>query len=480
MIFDIAIFAIYVVLVFLVGLHFYRKNKTSDDYYVAGRNISSWHIGLSVVATDVGGGFSIGLGGLGFTMGLSGSWLLFTGLIGAWMAAVLLIPKVYALPGIKRLTTLPQIFEFFYGKQVAILAGLITTIGYLGFTSSQIIAGAKLASGTFVDFSFTHAVLVMGIVAIGYTILGGLKAVIYTDTFQWIILMAGLLFAGIPFAYNAIGGWDAINMTLDDDFLTLSNLTWKDLINWSVTIIPIWFVGMTLYQRIFASRGEKQAKKAWFIAGLFEWPMMAFLGVILGLFSRVAYEQGIFEVVGFAAFTAMDPELGLPLLLRTVLPHGLMGLVLAAYFSAVMSTADSCLMACSGSFITDILRFKDEGSTAMDKKSLKASQAATLTLGIIALVIALFLENVLEAMLFSYAFMVSGLFVPIVGAFYWKKASKIGAFAAMITGGLVTTCLTLLNIKWFGLDPNLYGIICALIVFISFGLIKNVKNGYSN
>ena len=83
MILDIAIFAIYVVLVFLVGLYFYRKNKTSDDYYVAGRNVSSWHIGLSVVATDVGGGFSIGLGGLGFTMGLSGSWLLFTGLIGA-------------------------------------------------------------------------------------------------------------------------------------------------------------------------------------------------------------------------------------------------------------------------------------------------------------------------------------------------------------------------------------------------------------
>ena len=102
MILDIAIFAIYVVLVFLVGLYFYRKNKTSDDYYVAGRNVSSWHIGLSVVATDVGGGFSIGLGGLGFTMGLSGSWLLFTGLIGAWMAAVLLIPKVYQLPGIQK------------------------------------------------------------------------------------------------------------------------------------------------------------------------------------------------------------------------------------------------------------------------------------------------------------------------------------------------------------------------------------------
>ncbi|WP_425391671.1 sodium:solute symporter family protein [Ekhidna sp.] len=473
MILDIAIFAIYVVLVFLVGLYFYRKNKTSDDYYVAGRNVSSWHIGLSVVATDVGGGFSIGLGGLGFTMGLSGSWLLFTGLIGAWMAAVLLIPKVYQLPGIKKLTTLPQIFEHFYGKQVAILAGIITTVGYLGFTSSQIIAGAKLATGTFEGFSFNHAVLLMGVVAVGYTILGGLKAVIYTDTVQWIILMAGLLFAGIPFAYEAIGGWEAVNAIVNKDYLTLTNLSWKDLVNWAITIIPIWFVGMTLYQRIFASRGEKQAKKAWFIAGLFEWPLMAFLGVILGLFGRVAYEQGIFEVVGYAASADMDPELGLPVLLRTVLPHGLMGLVLAAYFSAVMSTADSCLMASSGSFLTDILRYKDKGLEEMDKKSLRSSQGATLLLGVIALVIALSLENVLKAMLFSYAFMVSGLFVPIIGALYWRKASKLGAFIAMITGGLITTILTLLKIQWFGLDPNLYGIISAAIVFISIGLVKN-------
>ena len=466
------IFVIYVVLVFLVGLYFYRKNKTSDDYYVAGRNVSSWHIGLSVVATDVGGGFSIGLGGLGFTMGLSGSWLLFTGLIGAWMAAVLLIPKVYQIPQIKKMSTLPEIFDHFYGKQVAVLAGIIVTIGYLGFTSSQIIAGAKLASGTFEGFSFTYAVLIMGIVAIGYTILGGLKAVIYTDTFQWIILIAGLLFAGIPFAYFEIGGITAIKSVLSKEFLTLTNITWQDLVNWAITIIPIWFVGMTLYQRIFASRGEKQAKKAWFIAGLFEWPVMAFLGVILGMFGRVAFEQGVFESVGYAASEAFDPELGLPVLLRTVLPHGLMGLVLAAYFSAVMSTADSCLMACSGSFLTDILRLKPKDGD-MDSKSLKQSQLSTLILGVVSLIIALYLENVLNAMLFSYAFMVSGLLVPIIAGFYSKKVSSTAAMVAMISGGVTTSALTILEIKWLGLDPNLYGILIATLLFVIISINKS-------
>ncbi len=74
---DFIIIAIYLIAVFAVGLYFYKKNKTKDDYYVGGRALSPWHVGISVVATDVGGGFSIGLGGLGFVMGLSGSWLLF-------------------------------------------------------------------------------------------------------------------------------------------------------------------------------------------------------------------------------------------------------------------------------------------------------------------------------------------------------------------------------------------------------------------
>ena len=236
---------------------------------------------------------------------------------------------------------------------------------------------------------------------------------------------------------------------------------------------------MTLYQRIFASKGKKEAQKAWFIAGLFEWPVMAFLGVLLGLLARVAFQQGMFELYGYTLSTSIDPELGLPILLKAVLPAGLMGLVLAAYFSAVMSTADSCLMACSGSFLTDLLRIKQNGDL-MDKRSLRYSQFATFGLGALSLVIALLLENVLNAMLFSYAFMVSGLFVPIIGGLYWKRANSIGAFASMITGGAVTTILTLLDLNFFGFDPNTYGILSALVLFIFFGYLQKEEINYGN
>ena len=297
---DILVFTLYMMGVIGIGIYFLIRNKGVDDYYVGGRKIGSVHIGLSVVATDVGGGFSIGLGGLGFIMGLAGSWMLFTGLVGAWLSAVLLIPRVKQLEKTKTFYTFPQFLGSFYNPNVALLAGIISAIGYLGFTSSQILAGAILAEATFTPMLDRQtALIIMGIIVIVYTAMGGIKAVIYTDTIQWIILMSGLIFIGIPIAYYSVGGISGMREVLTPEFFSLGNIKWQQLLNWAVTIIPIWFVGMTLYQRIYASRNRRQAQRAWYIAGLFEWPVMAFMGVLLGLFARVAIEQGMFSYLGF-------------------------------------------------------------------------------------------------------------------------------------------------------------------------------------
>lgn len=444
-----------------VGYFFFRKNDSHEDFFVAGRKMGSVHIGLSVVATDVGGGFSIGLGGLGFAIGLSGSWMLFTGLVGAWLSAVLLIPKVYKLAEEHKLLSFPQLFEKFYGKNVALIAALISAIGYIGFTSSQILAGAKLASASFVDLNFNYALLIMGSIAIVYTVLGGLKAVIYTDTIQWIILILGLSLIGIPLSLNAIGGFEAIRAELPDTFLSLHNITWKTLANWVITIVPIWFIGMTLYQRIYASKSSKKAQRAWFIAGLFEYPFMAFLGVFLGLFARVAFLKGQFAGLGFPATGDIDPELGLPLLLRTHLPVGMMGIMLSAYFSAIMSTADSCLIAASGNLLADILKFK------RIKNRLRASQLITFITGVLAIFIAYNMPRVLELMLNSYAVMVSGLFVPLAGGLFFNIKNTLAAMVSMISGGGLTLLLVVLKIPLpLGLDPIFYGLGFSLITFI--------------
>ncbi len=460
---DITVFAVYIIGMLAIGLHFYNRNETEEDYYVGGRNMSAGHIGLSLVATDVGGGFSIGLGGLGFTMGLSGNWMLFTGLLGAWLSAVLLIPRIYGIAREKKLLSFPQALQHHYSHNVAFVAGIISLIGYVGFTSSQVLAGAKLASATFPVLSLPQAVLLMGVVVVVYTVAGGMKAVVYTDSVQWVILMSGLVFIGIPIGFITIGGWQGLLSIVEPKLLSLTNVSFVQLFNWFITIVPIWFVGMTLYQRIYACRDEKTAIRAWRIAGLFEWPVMAFMGVLLGLFARVGFEQGMFTAIGYAPGSPMDAELGLPLFLRHILPVGLMGIMLAAYFSAIMSTADSCLMAASGNMLTDIIgRFNKKLAS-----SITLSQIVTFLIGTFAILLALKMQNVLELMLYSYAFMVSGLLVPVLGILFLKNPSTKAAMTAMIAGGGLTLLLILTKVGLpFGLDANFFGMLLSLVSYL--------------
>lgn len=456
---DIVIFAVYFLLMLSVGFFFLNKNKDERDYYTGGGDMSPGHVGLSVVATDVGGGFSIGLGGLGFTMGLSGSWMLFTGLIGAWISAALLIPKVFDWQKAhgRHFLTLPQVFGFLYNKKVALVAAVISIIGYTGFTSSQLLAGAKLTSATFPEMSTTQMLWIMGAIAVVYTMLGGMKAVIYTDTIQWIILLLGLIGVAIPMAWIKLGGLAGIKPYLSDDMLSLSNITWQDVVNWTVTIVPIWFVGMTLYQRIFACKDVKNAKRAWFIAGVLEWPFMAFTGVMLGLLANVAMQKGIIPHVA-------DSELGLPFLVKNILPVGFTGVVLAAYFSAVLSTADSCLMAASGSVVGDVVPGSLKSS---HKQVVRLSQVSTLAIGVFAILLASVMENVLQLMLYAYAFMVSGLCVPIVASIFLKKRYPQPALVSMILGGVTTTALIVSEVKLpFELDQNIFGLSVAALSYV--------------
>lgn len=459
---DILIFIVYFIAMLGVGFYFANKHTDERDYYTGGGKLSAGHVGLSVVATDVGGGFSIGLGGVGFTMGLSGSWLLFTGLIGAWVSAVVLIPKVFEWQQ-KRggyFLTLPQVFGFLYNKNVALVAAIICIIGYTGFTSSQFLAGAKLSAAAFPAINTQTMLWIMGAVAVFYTMLGGMKAVIYTDTVQWIILLGGLMLVAIPTAYIKLGGFDGIMPYLSDDMLSLTNIRWQDIVNWSVTIIPIWFVGMTLYQRIFACKDVKTAKKAWFFAGVLEWPMMAFTGVILGMLANVAIQQNLVPIPGGIL---QDVELGLPLLIKNILPVGLSGIVMAAYFSAILSTADSCLMAASGNVVGDLMpQHKKKNNASI----VRMSKMATLIIGVFAILLASTMENVLSLMLYAYAFMVSGLLIPVIAALMFKKRHPLPALVSMIVGGGVSITLIIANMELpYGLDANVFGLSAAVLAY---------------
>ncbi len=417
---DFTIIFGYMAVVLGVGVFFFRKQASVDEYFVGDRKMTVGHISFSVVATDVGGGFSIGLGGLGFVMGLSGSWLLFTGLVGAWMAAIILIPKVKRLGDKFGFLTYPDYLENRFDGKTRLLAAIVSGIGYAGFVGAQVLAGAKLGSAVF-DINLMLAVVVMAGVAVLYTSFGGIQAVIYTDSIQWMVLLCGLLFFAIPFGYVEVGGLAGMKEALPESHFSLTNVSAGTLLTWAMTIIPIWFIGMTLYQRIYAAKDLKTAKRAWYLAGLLEYPLMAFMGVLLGMFGRVMFPD-------------VESEMALPMLIKEVLPIGLVGLVSAAYFSAIMSTADSCLIASVGNIVNDLYQ-NYINPKASQKKVLAISRWMTIIVGAASVAIALSVPKVLDSMLMAYAFMVSGLFAPTLGGLIWKRVSSIAALWSIIIGG---------------------------------------------
>jgi len=456
---DLGVFGLYLLGVLSIGLYHFFRNTDMEDYYVGGRSMDWKHIGMSVVATDVGGGFSIGLGGLGYTMGLAGSWLLFTGLVGAWLASVLLIPHVKKIDRREGLFTFPDLLRWRYGPVAAALAAVITGIGYLGFTGGQILAGAKLASSTVFQEAplgfepMTFSLVVIAGITIAYTMIGGMKAVVYTDSAQWLLLLFGLIFVALPLALIDVGGLAGLRAQLPPAHFDIFSLRPMTFVNWFIAIMPIWFVGMTLYQRIYACRSEKDARKAWYMAGLLEYPVMAFSGVLLGMCARVVHPE-------------VDPESGLPLLIATILPVGAAGLVAAAYFSAIMSTADSCMMAASGNIVSDVLG-QSLLRGASDKTMLRASVIATGLVGLAAVFLASSFQNVLQIILHAYTFMVAGLFVPTLGVFFWRKGGSRAAVGSMLAGG--GSALVLIIGGWElpgGLEAGAFGIAASLLVYL--------------
>lgn len=437
-----------------VGWYFRARQDSLDEYFVGGRSMSARHVSFSVVATDVGGGFSIGLGGLGFVMGLSASWLLFSGLVGAWLAAVLLVPRVKRLGQEEGFRTFPDLLGHRFGERTRLVAALVSATGYAGFTGSQLLAGGKLAAAIF-DVPLTWSVIAMSVVIVVYTALGGLEAVVYTDSVQWGILLVGLLCFAIPLGIQEAGGIQALRAELPEGFLSLTNIGLGQFATWMITIVPIWFVAMTLHQRIHACRDESTARRAWFMAGLLEYPLMAFAGAVLGMIARVLYP-------------AVDPEMGLPLLVREALPLGVRGIVIAAYLAAIMSTADSCLLASVGNVVGDVIeRFRSW--RGQEARLLRLSRLLTLVIGFGSVAFALTVPRVIDSILLAYAFMVSGLLFPTLAALFLPRIGERAALAGVLVGGISAVVL---NTGLFELpiDPTFIGLGLSFLAMAVLGV----------
>ena len=434
---------LYFVVVFAVALRgMIGRSKTradSSQYFLAGRHVGWFVIGASLFASNIGSEHLVGLAGAGASTGLAVSHFEIMAAFCLLTLGWVFVP-FYLRSGV---FTMPEFLELRYSPKARWFLSVVSLFAYVLTKVSVTVYAGAVVFETLMGIEFWTGALIVVIVTGIYTALGGLQAVVYTDTLQWMILFLGLIFLGMPMGFRAAGGLDGLRSALPPEFFRLDNVSVGQLATWAVTIIPIWFIAMTLYQRIHAARDTTTARRAWFLAGLLEYPAMAFMGASLGMFARVL-------------FPGIDPEMGLPMLIRDVLPIGVTGLVLAAYFAAIMSTADSCLLASVGNTVDDIYG-RHVAPASSETHRLGLSRVLTLVIGFGSVGFALYVPTVIDSILLAYSFMVAGLLFPTLGALFWRRVSGTAAFWSILAGGTTTVALNIVDAGLPG-DPVFYGL----------------------
>ena len=462
----IAMLAYFLVLIW-IGVSVVRsrseKNKY-DSFLAADRNMNLLQTTSSAAATDIGGGFSIAMGGLGFTLGVSGSWMIAVSGLSIVMVSFLMVPKVKRWSDrVKGLTT-GDLFAARFDRKTGTLAAVVIGLSWFTFVGGQIIAGGKLLQVT-LNMNLTLAVLVSGAVILAYTTMGGLKAVIYTDVFQMLVLMIGIVFIAVPIGLIEVGGWSAMAQQFSSSdstkhLLDWSAVGWRQMLGWFFAIFPVWFISIAAMQRIVAARDVKTAQRGFFLTGIpIEWPLFAIGSTMIGLFARYLIPD------------LTDPELATPMIIMQLLPAGIAGLVVAAYIAAVMSSADSCLMGPVAIFTNDIYKryIKPDSS---ELHLVRVARYATLILGILAIVTAYLIPNVLDLILYAYTFGSAGIFFPMLGLLFWKKTTAKGAFWSMLLGGSSAVIYSIIG-EPFGFAASYLGWIIGLPTLVIVSLLSD-------
>ena len=450
-----------------VGIYKIRSVKNSEDFMVAGR-VLPWYILVgTLLATWMGSGSLFSGAGLGYRNGLAGLWS--SG--GAWLgiALIYLISKRIRNFG---KVTVPDIFEARYGQLAAVLATITTVVAYTTIVSYQFRGGGKVLSMVSDGMvSLETGIIITAVFAISYTVLAGMFSVVYTDVVNGVLMTIGTIGALI-FLYFKIGGLTEI--------ITVAESTgkWQWFGNWAAErtgdisgpIIAISFFVPTMlllmgdanmYQRIFSARDGGSAKKA-----VFFW----IIGVVvlesvismLGLTGAVAATKGIIpDLVAEAQVGLTDPgallearqsgsESVIPAIARYAGLPLILGLLLVSTMMAIIvSTADSFLLIPATNLTRDVyLRYIN--TTATEKQILFISRGLVLILGLIAFLLVSQFKTVLNAAFTAYNIYGTSITPALLAAFLWKRATKEGAVASIITGASVTIIWTYFLPSWSG------------------------------
>jgi solute:Na+ symporter, SSS family len=459
---DVAIVIAYLVAMIAFGFWGKRRARTESDFLVAGRRLGPLLYAGTMSALVLGGASTIGGVGLGYEYGLSGMWLVVAIGTGVLLLSLLFAGRVQRLG----VYTVPQMLRLRYGPGSSVLSGVVM-FGYtLMLSVTSTIAYATIFAAL-LDLPRVPSILVGGLVVVVYSALGGMWSITLTDFVQFLIQTVGIFLILLPVVLVAAGGSGGLAAALPPEALSPTAIGGATIVTYFVTYTFGLLIGQDIWQRVFTARSPGVARWA---------------GAASGVYCLLYGVAG--AVVGMAA-SVLVPGLGerddaFAAVVDATMPAVLAGLVLAAALAAVMSTASGALIATATVFGQDIVgRLRGWASSqtsrtpqvpeppdATEDAHVRSNRTLISVFGIVVIVISCVLQDVVAALTVAYDILVGGLLVPILGGLVWRRATIVGAVAAMAVGTVATLVTMAVVGDIYANEPIYVGLGAGLVVFV--------------
>jgi solute:Na+ symporter, SSS family len=443
---DVAVVVAYLVAMIAFGFWGKRRATTESDFLVAGRRLGPLLYAGTMSALVLGGASTIGGVGLGYEYGLSGMWLVVAIGTGVLLLSLLFAGRVQRL----RVYTVSQMLELRYGPGASVLSGVVM-FGYtLMLTVTSTIAYATIFAAL-LGLPRVPSILVGGLVVVIYSALGGMWSITLTDFVQFVIQTVGIFLILLPVVLVQAGGFAAV----PPEALSLTTIGGDTIVTYFVIYTFGLLIGQDIWQRVFTARSPGVARWAGAAAGVY-CLLYGVAGALVGMGASVLV-PGLEERDD--AFTAVVGATMTPVLA---------GLVLAAALAAVMSTASGALIATATVFGQDIVqRLRGRTPAATEEAHVRGNRLLIAVFGVVVIVIACLLQDVVAALTVAYDILVGGLLVPILGGLLWRRATIVGAVAAMAVGTVATLATMAVVGDIYANEPIYVGLAAGLVVFVA-------------
>jgi SSS family solute:Na+ symporter len=446
---DWIVVAVYGAVVLAIGFVANRRQKSSEDYFLAGRRLPWWVVGVSLVATSFSSISLIGGTGYGFAHGMGWLQLQIGDLVALLLVCALFLPFFSRL----RLTTAYEYLERRFDVRVRALASALF-LGQTLLRASVLICSPAIALAAVTGIDVYTAILLSAGAAILYSALGGLGAVVWTDLIQLSVVVFALGFCLVLIDGDVPGGLGAVlhharaRGQLQVVSLSVSPKSQMNLLGallpYMVLALSLFGTGQQSVQRFLSVRDLKSARRAALTAwtvGTFALGFTLFLGVCLAAWADLAPAAR-----NFAPEVA---DAALPSFLGTRLPPGVAGLLLAAIFAASMSSLDSAIHSMSTATIVDFLRrFRRRRPT--ERAELVTARVATVLIGVLATIGAAYAARTKTQLLDTLITWLGYFAGPLLGLFLLglltKRATASGALAGVISGAATVLALLLAGV----------------------------------